>query len=139
MKVVLNPRQNEKEFYKTILHPTNVILTRGVEGVHAIKVDKDELEEFEVAASFVEKVGVFDKAPAAESAPHAETTPPQTSEPSISKATFDKLVADIVEVKADVAEVKANQLEIKAKFENMHKHTSNKDYQCLPLPSILVL
>ena len=110
--MVLNQRLDEEEFYKTILHPTDDILARGVEGVDAIEVDKDDLEEAEAATSFAEKTGVFDKALAAEStapAP-AETTPPQALEPSISKAIFDKLVADVVEVKA-------NQLEIKAKLD----------------------
>ena len=106
--MILNPRLDEEEFNKTILHPTNDILATGVDGVDAMEVDMDDLEEAEVAASFAEKIRVFDKVLAAESTPPApaEIEPLQASKPSISKATFDKLVAD-------VAEVKANQLEIK--------------------------
>ena len=65
--MVLNPRQDEKEFYKTILHPTDVILARSVESVNPMEVDKDDLEEAEAAASFTEKARVFDKVSAAES------------------------------------------------------------------------
>ena len=117
LKVVLNLRQDEEEFYKTILHPIDVILTRGVEGVDAIEVDNDDLEEAEATTSFVEKAGVFDKAPAAESTPSVEIAPSQALEPSISKATFDKLVADM-------AEVKDNQLEIKAKLDLVEENGS---------------
>ena len=91
LKVVLNSRHDGEEFYTKILHPKDVILASGVEGVDAMEVDKDDLEEAEAAASFAEKVGVFI------SAPPIEIAPPQASKPSISKATFDKLV---VEVKA---------------------------------------
>ena len=108
--MVLNPRQDKEEFYKKIIHPTDVILARGVEDVDAMEVEKDGLEEAKAAVSFTEMVGVFDKAPATESVTAVETAPPQTSESSISKVTFDKLVAD-------TAEVKANQLEIKAKLD----------------------
>ena len=66
LKVILNLRQDEEEFYKTILHPSDVILARGVEGVDAMEVDKDDLEEAEALASFAEKDGVFDKALATE-------------------------------------------------------------------------
>ena len=73
LKVVLNLRQDEEEFYKKILHPTNVIVASGVEGVNAIEVEKDDLEEAEAIVSFVEKARVFT------SAPPTETTPPQAS------------------------------------------------------------
>ena len=61
------------------------------------------MEEAKAAVSFAEKTEVFDKALAAESSPRAptETTPPQASKPFISKATSDKLVADVAEVKAN--------------------------------------
>ena len=95
--MALNLRGDEEEFYKSILHPTDVILVRGVEGVEAMEVDKDDLEEAETVASFAEKAGVFDKAPAAESTPPVETTPQQASEPFISQTIFDKLVADVAE------------------------------------------
>ena len=42
VKQVLNPRQEEVEFYSTIVPPTDVILSKG-EGVDAIKVDKNDL------------------------------------------------------------------------------------------------
>ena len=75
LKVVLNPRQDDEEFYKTILHPTDAIIVRGVEGVNAIKVDNDDLKEAEATTIFAEKARVFDKAPTAELAPPTETTP----------------------------------------------------------------
>ena len=61
MKPVLNPRQEEVEFYSTSVPPTDVILRRG-EGVDIMEVDKDDLEEAEDAVSFAENAGVFDKA-----------------------------------------------------------------------------
>ena len=121
----------------------------------AMEMDKDDLEEVEAAANFVENAGVFHKAPATKSAPPAEAIPPQTSDTSISKATFDKLVADVaevkanvVEVKADVPEVKANQLEIKSKLDLLlqilsqnedkkeeHGASSTTDEASSPLPA----
>ena len=117
LKVVLNPRQDKEEFYNTILHHTDFILARGVEGIDAMEVNKDDLEEAKVATSFAKKAGVFDKAPAAESTPPIETTPPQASEPSISKDIFDKLVADMTKVKANQPEIKA-KLDLVLQFEN---------------------
>ena len=111
LKVVLNQRPNEVEFYNTILHSTHDILVRDVDNEDAqMEVDKEDLEEAETAASFAEKIGVFDKAPAAESTPPADKAPPQALEPSIPQASWDKLVADM-------AEVKAKKLEINKKFD----------------------
>ena len=110
LKVVLNSRHDKEEFYKTILLHTDDILVRGGKGAEAMEVDKEHLEEAETTASFAKKSGVFDKAPAAESTPPAEKEPLQASDSSISKATFDKLGVDLVEVKA-------NKLEINAKLD----------------------
>ena len=110
LKVVLNQRPDEEEFYKTIFHCTNDILSRGVEGAKAMEVDKQDLDEAEAATSFTKKIEVFDKAPAAECTPPTEKAPPQALEPSIPQASWDKLVVG-------VAEVKANQLEMKAKLD----------------------
>ena len=76
-------------------------------------MDKDDLEEAKAATDFVNKAGVFDKEPAAESTPLAETTALQTSYASISTITFDKLLIDVAEMIANVAEVKANQADMK--------------------------
>ena len=76
--MVLNLRANEVAFYNTILHSTHVILARGIDEDDAqMEVDKEDLEEAEAAAAFVEKIGVFDKAPPADKAP------PEVSKPSI--------------------------------------------------------
>ena len=80
----------------------------------AMEVDKDDLEEAEAAANFVDKARAFDKERAAESVLPAETTPPQTSNASISTIIFDKLVENVAEMIADVAKVKANQVDMKA-------------------------
>ena len=76
VKLVLNLRQEEVEFYNTIVTPTYVILRRG-EGVDVMEVDKDNLEKATAEASFVEQAGVFDKAPDTESPPLADRTIPQ--------------------------------------------------------------
>ena len=81
--MVLNSRPDKEEFYKIILYPTDGILARGVEGAKAMEVDKEDLEEVEVTASFAEKTGVFDKAPAVESTPRTETASSQASKPFI--------------------------------------------------------
>ena len=72
-------------------------------------MDKEDLEEAEATVSFAEKIGVFDKAPTAESTTPANKAPHQVLEPSISQANWDKIMAD-------VAEVKANQVEINKKL-----------------------
>ena len=51
VKQVLNPKQEEVEFYNTIIPFTDVILRRG-EGVDVMEVDKDNLEEAATATSF---------------------------------------------------------------------------------------
>ena len=68
MKPVLNPRQEEVEFYSPTVTPTDVILRRG-EDVDVMEVDKDDLDEAKATASFAEKAGFFDKAPDAEAHP----------------------------------------------------------------------
>ena len=84
LKVVLNPRPDEEEFYNTILHYTHDILDRGVDNEDAqMEVDKKYLEEAEAIASFAEKTRVFDKALPAESTPPTDKAPSQASEPSI--------------------------------------------------------
>ena len=53
LKVVLNSRLDKVKFYNTILHSTHDILARGVDNEDAqMEVDKEDLEEAKVAASF---------------------------------------------------------------------------------------
>ena len=114
VKAVLNPRQDEVESFDTIVHPADDILGTNIDGVDAMVVDKDDLEETEAATDYADKAGVFNKEPAAGSAPPAEITPLQTSDASISTITFDKLVVNVAEMVVGVTEVKANQADIKA-------------------------
>ena len=90
IKVDLNPRKDDEEFYNSIGTHTDVILYRG-EGVDIMEVDKDILEEATVAASFAEQTRIFDKAPDVESAPPTDRTIPQEPNPSIPNATLDKV------------------------------------------------
>ena len=120
VKPVLNSRQEEAEFYNTIVTPTDVILRKG-EGVDVMKVDKDNLEEAAAVASSVEQARVFDKAPDAESPPLIDRTIPQEPNPSMPNITLDKLVSDVAQLKANQMDmmashvyIKANQVEIKA-------------------------
>ena len=53
VKVVLNPRKEDAEFYKSIITPRDVIHRRG-EGVDVMEVDNDILEEVATATSFAE-------------------------------------------------------------------------------------
>ena len=111
LKVVLNLRPNEVEFYNTILHSTHDILARGIDNEDAqMEVDKEDLEEAEAVMSFIEKIGDSDKTLASESTLPTDKASPQVSEPSIPQANWDKLVAG-------VAEVKANQVEINKKLD----------------------
>ena len=101
LKVVLNPRPSEVEFYNTILYSTHDILVKSTDDDDAqIEVDKEDLKEVEAATAFAEKNGIFDKAPP------ADKTPPEVSQPSIPQGTWDKLVADVAEVKANQEEIK---------------------------------
>ena len=86
--MALDLKSDEEEFYKTILHCINDILSRGVGNEDAqMKVDKEDSEEAETVASFAKKTEVFDKALGAKSTPPAERAPPQASEPSIPQAS----------------------------------------------------
>ena len=106
LKVVLNLRPNEMEFYKTILCSTHDILARGVDNDNdQMEEDREDLEEAKAAAAFIEKTGVFDKAPPADKTPPADKGPPQVSKPSIPQANWDKLVADVAEVKVNQEEI----------------------------------
>ena len=75
-----------------------------------MEVDKEDLEEAEAVVAFAEKTGVFNKAPP------TNKEPPQVLEPSIPQANWDKLVANVDEVKANQKETKKN-LDLVLQFE----------------------
>ena len=117
LKVVLNPRPNEVEFYNILLHSPHDILARGVGNDDAqMEVDKKDLDEAKAEAFFVEKTGVFDKAPPADKIPPIDKAPPQVSEPSIPRANWDKLVASTTEVRANQKEIN-KKLDLVLQFE----------------------
>ena len=95
------------KFYNIILHSTHDILARGVDNDDAqMEMDKEDLDEAKATAAFVEKTGVFDKAPLADNTPPANKAHPQVLEPFIPQANCDKLFTDMVEVKANQEEIK---------------------------------
>ena len=100
LKVILNPRVEEEDFYMKIRHsPYNVLGGRDENNEVEMNVDIVDVQEAQIAEAIAE-AWVFD------SPPHeAKVRELFSQEPYISQSKWDKLVVDI-------AEVKANQLEI---------------------------